>query len=297
VSTAVRPPWRVLIADDHAPTRADVRRVLDHDERFEVCAEAADAAAAVQAALREKPDICLLDLGMPGNGLAAVWEIAARMPETKIVILTVSDQEANLFAALRAGASGYLPKTMNLARLPDTLDGVCNGEAAMPRKLMTHVLQRYRRREPRWRQTIGAGQAQRRLTSREWEVLDLLAQGQSTSEIAERLVISPTAVRVHIASVVHKLKVPDRAAAVELFRRRSGALAFRNLNGLRRLGYLRVTGGLTIRWHRSHSQTRLAVVNEQYWAGLISVSLALPAGGSRREFRGELRGSGNERWG
>jgi DNA-binding NarL/FixJ family response regulator len=153
---------------------------------------------------------------------------------------------------------------MNLARLPDTLNGVCNGEAAIPRKLMTHVLQRFRRREPRWRQTIGAGQAQWRLTSREWEVLDLLAQGRSTSEIAEQLVISPTAVRVHIASVVRKLGVPDRAAAVKLFQRRPGTLAFRNLNGLRQLGYLRVTRGLTIRWHTYHIQTRLAVVNEQY---------------------------------
>lgn len=223
MSTAARAPWRILIADDHAPTRADVRRVLDGDGRFEICAEAADAAGAVQAALREKPDVCLLDLGMPGNGMSAVWEIAARTPETKIVILTVSDQEDNLFAALRAGASGYLPKTMNLSRLPETLDGVCHGEAAIPRTLMTRVLERFRRREPRWRQAVGAGQARWRLTSREWEVLDLLAQGRSTAEIAERLVISPTAVRVHIASIVRKLEVPDRAAAVELFRRRPDA--------------------------------------------------------------------------
>lgn len=90
----------------------------------------------------------------------------------------------------------------------------------MPRKLVAHVLERFRRREPRWRQAVGAGRAQRRLTSREWEVLDLLAHGRSTGEIAERLVISPTAVRVHIASIVRKLGVRDRAAAVELFRRR-----------------------------------------------------------------------------
>ena len=220
MNTAAKPPSRVLIADDHAPTRADVHRVLDHDERFEVCAEAEDAAGAVQAALREKPDICLLDLGMPGNGMSAVWEIAARIPDTKIVILTVSDQEDNLFAALRAGASGYLPKTMNLNRLPDTLDGVCHGEAALPRRLMGLVLERFRRREPSWRRAVGSRQAQWRLTSREWEILDLLAQGRSTAEIAERLVISSTAVRVHIAAIVRKLEVPDRAAAVELFRRR-----------------------------------------------------------------------------
>ena len=221
MNRAARPPWRVVIADDHAATRADVRRVLDRDERFEVCAEAADAAGAVQAALHEKPDVCLLDLNMPGNGMAAVWEIAARLPETKIVILTVSDNDASLFAALQAGVSGYLLKTMNLSELPDALNGVCHGEAAMPRRLVARVLELFRRREPRWRQAVGAGQAQWRLTSREWEVLDLLAQGQSTAEIAERLVLSSSAVRVHIASIVHKLGVPDRAAAVELFRRRS----------------------------------------------------------------------------
>jgi DNA-binding NarL/FixJ family response regulator len=221
VSAAPKPPWRVLIADDHEQTRDDVRRVLGDDARFEVCAEATDAAEAVQAAVSEKPDVCLLDISMPGGGLAAVWEIAARMPDAKIVILTVADNDADLFGALRAGASGYLLKTMNMNRLPDELNGVCTGEAAMPRTLVARVLERFRRPEPRWRQTVGAGHSQWRLTSREWEVLDLLAQGRSTAEIAERLVLSSSAVRVHIASIVRKLGVPDRAAAVELFRRRS----------------------------------------------------------------------------
>jgi DNA-binding NarL/FixJ family response regulator len=221
VSERAKPPWRVLIADDHAPTRDDIRRVLSGDERFAVCAEAADAADAVQAAIRVRPDICLLDLGMPGSGLAAVWEIAARLPDAKIVILTVSDNDANLFAALRAGVSGYLLKTMNLNRLPYALHGVCSGEAAMQRTLVARVLERFRWREPRWRQTAGTGPARWRLTSREWEVLDLLAQGRSTAEIAERLVISSSAVRVHVASIVRKLGVADRAAAVELFHRRS----------------------------------------------------------------------------
>jgi DNA-binding NarL/FixJ family response regulator len=218
VKSAPEPPWRVLIADDHAPTRDDVRRVLDCDARFEVCAEAADAAEAVQAALRERPDICLLDLSMPGGGLAAVWEITSRLPEAKIVILTVSDNDASLFAALGAGVRGYLLKTMDLNRLPEALDGVCHGEAAMQRTLVARVLERFRRREPRWRQAAGV-RARWQLTSREWEVLDLLAQGLSTAEIAERLVLSSSAVRVHVASIVRKLGVPDRAAAVEMFRR------------------------------------------------------------------------------
>lgn len=212
---------RVLIADDHAPTRADVRRVLDRDERFEVCAEAADAPAAVRAALQEKPDICLLDLRMPGGGLATVWEITARLPDAKIVVLTVSDDDADLFATLRAGVDGYLLKTMNLNRLPDALNGVCSGEAAIQRTLVARMLRRFRQQEPRWRHPVGTEPTKQRLTTREWEVLELLAEGCSTAEIAERLVLSASGVRVHIASIVQKLRVPDRAAAVELFRRRS----------------------------------------------------------------------------
>jgi DNA-binding NarL/FixJ family response regulator len=157
---------------------------------------------------------------MPGGGLATVWEIRARLPDVKIVVLTVSDDDADLFAALRSGVDGYLLKTMNLKRLPDALNGVCAGEAAMQRTLVARVLEHFRQREPRWRQPAGAAPAQR-LTSREWEVLELLAQRRSTTEIAERLVLSSSAVRVHVASVVRKLGVPDRAAAAELFRWRS----------------------------------------------------------------------------
>jgi len=212
-------PLRVLIADDHAPTRDDVRRALEGEQRFEICASAADAAEAVQAAVRERPDICLLDIRMPGGGLAAAWEIAARLPQAKIVMLTVSDEESDLFAALRAGADGYLLKTMDLRRLPAALAGVCSGEAAMPRALVARVLERFHGREPRWRHPAGGSLAGQRLTSREWEILELLAQEQSTAEIAQRLVLSASAVRVHIASIVRKLHVADRTAAADLFRR------------------------------------------------------------------------------
>jgi DNA-binding NarL/FixJ family response regulator len=216
--TAATRPLRVLIADDHAPTRDDVRRALEGEQRFDVCALAADAAGAVQGAVRERPDICLLDIRMPGSGLAAAWEIAARLPQAKIVMLTVSDEDADLFTALRAGADGYLLKSMNLRRLPDALVRVCSGEAAMPPALVARVLECFRGREPRWRRPAGSGSAVRRLTSREWEVADLLAQGRSTAEIAQRLVLSTSAVRVHIASIVRKLQVTDRAAVTELFR-------------------------------------------------------------------------------
>ena len=214
----LKKPLRVLIADDHPPTRDDVCRAIEGDERLDVCASVADAAGAVQAALRERPDICLLDIRMPGSGLAAAWEIKARLPKAKIVMLTVSDEDNDLFAALRAGADGYLLKTMNLRRLPDALAGVCSGEAAIQRTLVARVLERFHGREPRWRRPAGGGTAEQRLTSREWEVLELLALGRSTAEIARRLVLSPSAVRVHIASIVRKLDVTDRAAAADLFR-------------------------------------------------------------------------------
>lgn len=214
-------PLRILIADDHAPTRDDVRRVLEADGRFEVCAAVGHAAAAVQAAVREWPDICLLDIRMPGSGLAAAWEIAGRLPEAKLVMLTVSEDDTDLFVALRAGAAGYLLKTMSLKRLPDALCGVCSGEAAMPRTLVARVLESFQGREPRWRQLVAGRGTERRLTSREWEVLELLAQGHSTAQIASKLVLSASAVRVHIASIVHKLKVTDRSAATRLFHQRS----------------------------------------------------------------------------
>jgi DNA-binding NarL/FixJ family response regulator len=214
-------PVRVLVADDHAPTRDDVRLALEGDGGFLVCAEAADAAEAVQAAVREQPEICLLDVRMPGSGLAAAWEIGARLPETKIVMLTVSEEDADLFAALRAGAAGYLVKTMNLDRLPHALRGVIEGEAPIQRALVTRVLERFHAADPRRRSLVAPGELAERLTSREWEVLELLAQGRSTAEIARRLTLSKSAVRVHISAIVRKLGVEDRAAAAELFRRRS----------------------------------------------------------------------------
>ena len=216
-------PLRVLVADDHAPTRDDVRRALDADDRFNICSEVADAAEAVQAAMRKQPDICLLDIRMPGSGLAAAWEIAARLPRVKIVMLTVSDEDTDLFTALRAGAVGYLLKTMNMGRLPDALLGVFAGEAAMPRELVARVLERFHGREPRWRPLVTADVSAGRLTSREWEVLALLARRYTTAEIAASLVLSASAVRAHITSIVRKLRVEDRAAAAELFRERGSS--------------------------------------------------------------------------
>jgi DNA-binding NarL/FixJ family response regulator len=207
---------RVLVADDHAPTRDDVREALEADERFVVCAEAADAPAAVQLAVRKRPDVCLLDIRMPGSGIAAAWEITARLPTTKVVMLTASDESRDLFAALRAGAAGYLLKDIDPAEIPAELMSVLAGEAAIPGSLVARMADHFRDRSPRRRSvTSPVGDAQ--LTSREWEVLDLLRQGLSTAEIARRLVVSPVTVRTYVHAILRKLRVPDREAAVRLF--------------------------------------------------------------------------------
>jgi two-component system nitrate/nitrite response regulator NarL len=211
---------KILIGDDHAPTRDDVREALERAGNFEICAEAADASEAVQAAVRERPDICLLDVRMPGSGVGAAWEIKARLPDSKVVMFTVSETDSDLFAALRAGADGYLLKTMSLDRLANALTGVLEGEASITRSLMPRILESFQTHAPRRRQLVPSDELASRLTSREWEVLELLAQGRSTSEMARELVLSKSAVRVHIAALVRKLDVEDRAAAVALFQKR-----------------------------------------------------------------------------
>ena len=211
------PPLRVLIADDHAPTREDVRRALT-DGGLIVCAEAADAARAVQKALETSPDICLLDLRMPGSGVAAAWEISARLPTTKVVMLTVSDDDASLFGALRAGAVGYLVKDLDFSLLPRALQDVVDGNAAIPRSLVARIVKQFHANDPRFRTTTVGGELGTRLTSREWDVLAALADGLSTREIGRHLQLKQSGVRAHISAIVRKLGVADREQAIAFFR-------------------------------------------------------------------------------
>jgi DNA-binding NarL/FixJ family response regulator len=202
----------VVIADDHVPTRAGIRAALE-EHGFEVVAETGTAAGAVEAALRERPDICLLDIHMPGNGIAAAEQIGAALPGTAIVMLTVSTTDEDLFDALKAGASGYLLKDIDPARLPKALEGVLDGEAAIPRKLAARLIDEFRRREHHRSPLRERGVE---LTAREWEVLELLQQGLKTGEIASRLFISRGTVRTHIAATVKKLRVSNRDGAIRL---------------------------------------------------------------------------------
>jgi DNA-binding NarL/FixJ family response regulator len=212
----VTEPIRVLVADDHAPTRRDVRRIFDAHAQFEVCAEAADAVGAVTAAVASKPDVCLLDIRMPGGGIAAAWEISARLPHAKLVMLTVSRDDRDLFAALRAGAAGYVLKEDPASLLVSAVAAVLRGDGVLPPALTARVIQEFRSREPRRRAVVRA-RTEPELTSREWEVLDLLRLGLTTAEIAHRLFVSQGTVRSHVAAILRKLRAPDRASAIRMF--------------------------------------------------------------------------------
>lgn len=202
---------RVLIADDHAATRAGVRGVLER-HGFEVCAEAEDAPGAVAAALRERPDVCLLDIRMPGNGIAAAAEIASAAPESAIVMLTVSRDDDDLFSALRVGAAGYLLKDTPAERLATSLEAVLDGEASLPGTLVARLVEEFRERGRRRHLAI-PGRRGVELTDREWEVLQLLRRDRTTAEIAADLFVSETTVRTHVGAILRKLRVPDRRAA------------------------------------------------------------------------------------
>ena len=207
----------VLLADDHARTRAMVRTALELRGDFKVCAEAADAEAAVLAAQSENPDVCLLDINMPGSGIAAAARITAALPGTAVVMLTVSRQDEDLFDALRAGASGYLLKGMDEDGIGDSLHRVLNGEATLPGSLVARLVEEFRDREHH-RVALTEGPAAR-LTGREWDVLELMRKGATTAEISERLFVSPTTVRSHVSAILRKLGVPNREAAIKLLAR------------------------------------------------------------------------------
>jgi DNA-binding NarL/FixJ family response regulator len=206
---------RILIADDHPMTRVGVRLALERGG-FEICAEADDAESAVVAAERERPDVCLLDVHMPGSGIHAADVISRELPECAIVMLTVSRTDKDLFDALRAGAAGYLLKDTDPGRLPLALRGVLDGEAALPRHLVALVIDEFRARGRRRPLLKRRGVV---LTERESEVLDLMADGLSTFEIADRLFIEPVTVRTHVSAILKKLQVSSRKEALQLIER------------------------------------------------------------------------------
>lgn len=211
---AITRPVRVLVADSHPLTRLGISGALG--DGFAVCAEAEDADSAVAAAFREKPDICLLDVCMPGDGIKAAARIVAELPGTAVVMISATHDDETLFAILQAGAVGYLPKQNSFARLPEALRGVLRGEGAFPRGTTARLLGQLGR--PGQIRRLGYGTLPgASLTSRETDVLELLLAGHGTAEIGAKLFLSQPTVRSHVAAVMRKFGVGNRAALRELF--------------------------------------------------------------------------------
>jgi len=213
MDTAPTKTIRVVIADAHEPARAGVRRALARPG-FEIAAEAMDAHGCIESAERLRPDVCLVEVRLPGGGVRAARALATKLPETAVVMFTASDSEEDFFDAMRAGAAGYLLKGTDPERLPHALRGVVAGETAIPRKLLPRLLEQFRGQSGRRASVHGSRGPL--LTAREWEVLELVRDGLSTREIGARMFISDVTVRRHVSSAVRKLQVPDRAAAVRL---------------------------------------------------------------------------------
>ncbi len=207
-------PISVLLADDDAAFRAGIRTGLER-EGFVVVAEAANATSAVASAVREQPDISLVNIEMTGNGMDAVAAIARRVPATTIVVLTASSQSADLLASLLRGASGYLIKGIAVDELAKTLRASRLGEPAISRAMVPALIDQVRNRSKR-RLMLPAGPIE--LTRREWDVAELLRDGLNTVEISRRLGLSPVTVRRHLSSLMTKIGVTDRAAAVRVLK-------------------------------------------------------------------------------
>jgi len=219
--TATAAPRRahVLIAAERLPTRVGLRLALEPEAR---CSEAADAQSAVDTAVRERPDVCLVGLDPATSGLRVANEILARVPSATVILLTSQLDEEEFMAAVRAGANGYLPQSLDPARLPYVVRGALRGEPAVPRRFVSRLLEELRTRERR-RSVVLAGRGRVSLTGREWDVVELLLRGMTTSEIAAELGLAPVTVRRHLGSVERKFGVTTRAEVVRLLRAGAGS--------------------------------------------------------------------------
>jgi two-component system, NarL family, response regulator LiaR len=210
-----RPPRldrpRAIIADDDPLARRMIKDALQRADVV-VIAEAQNGREAVELALHYRPDVVLMDVVMPEmDGIAATRRIIKEQPDQLIVILTSADDEEMGLLGLRSGASGFLTKDLDVDVLPRALHGVLTGEAAISRKLSMRLVEQLRRAPDH---VGGLRPVKSPLTPREWEVMDLLAQAQTTEQIAETLVLSRETVRTHVKNILRKLDVRSREEAV-----------------------------------------------------------------------------------
>jgi two-component system, NarL family, response regulator NreC len=198
------PSVRILIADDHALIRGGLRSLLAHEPGFQVVAEASNGLEAVEAAERERPQVAILDIGMPAlNGIEAARRISAAVPNVQLVMLTVYSDEGYLLNALRAGARGYVLKSSAESEIVDAVRAVSEGKAFFSPKVSRILADDYMR----FLEEKRVGDTYDLLTDRERQILQLLAEGQSNKDIATILNLSPTTVICHRQHIFQKLNL------------------------------------------------------------------------------------------
>jgi len=208
-------PVRIVVADGEAAMRAAVVVALEANGCV-VCGEAGTADDVVSVAVEHRPDVVLIDIDLPGHGISAARELARRLPSAALVMFAETADDDDLFDSLRAGAAGYLLKDTDPDRLGHALRGVLNGEAAIPRRLVRRLTEEFR--SPAFPRFVQTSPAAAKLTAREWQVMELLGAGLTTDQVARRLFLSRSTVRVHVSSTLKKLRVNDREAAFDILR-------------------------------------------------------------------------------
>lgn len=209
-----------MVVDDHALFREGLVAILQAQPDFKVVGEAGEGMEALVKARELLPDLVLMDIRMPGmDGLEATRSIKNELPETRIVILTVRDEDEKLFDAIRAGAQGYLLKTVRAQELLKQLRAAVRGEPALTPQLASRMLQEFRRLS-KWAAAFPTEEEPEVLTPREQEVLDLVVQGATNEEIAEMLSISIHTVKSHVRHILSKLHVSSRREAARYAQRK-----------------------------------------------------------------------------
>jgi DNA-binding NarL/FixJ family response regulator len=208
-------PIRAMIVDDHALFRRGLEMVLEEERDIELVGQASDGAEAVEKAAESLPDVVLMDIRMPrSSGIEACRAMKEAAPSAKIVILTISDEEEDLFEAIRAGASGYLLKDIPLDEVADAVRAVHGGQSlinpSMAGKLLTEFAALARHDDEERAQEVPAP----RLTEREMQVLKLVARGMNNRDIAKELFISENTVKNHVRNILEKLQIHSRMEAV-----------------------------------------------------------------------------------
>ena len=215
----VRGPVSVVLADDQALMRMGFRMVLEAEEDITVVGEASDGTSALAQARALHPDVILMDVRMPGmNGIEATERIAQECPGTRVLILTTFDLDEYAFAGLRAGASGFLLKDTRTAELHQALRAVSSGDAILTPRITRELLNRHMLSPVASPRQRAARQRLDDLSPREREVADLVAQGLTNAEIAQRLVLAPDSVKKNVTRILTKLDLRDRVQLVILMR-------------------------------------------------------------------------------